>query len=207
MSVLGGIVRLVDHPESLRERKKAATRLALHNAAQELVFERGLDAVTVEAIADAAGVSRRTFSNYFANKECALLHGDQLRYDRLLSELRARPADEPPWTALRRSAVGYYESIGQVDPELVAQLKMIRKHPSLLVQQVVAHVQLERRLGAELAERSADAEAERFRSRLLAGTFLAALRSASQRWLELQGAVPLIDVVLEALDAVAAPLD
>ena len=57
----------------LRERKKAATRQALHEAAVRLAIAHGPDRITVEAVADEAGVSRRTFSNYFANKEEALL--------------------------------------------------------------------------------------------------------------------------------------
>ncbi|MFC7760808.1 TetR/AcrR family transcriptional regulator [Catellatospora bangladeshensis] len=77
---------------TLRERKKEATRQALHEATLRLALERGLDAVTVDAVADEAGVSRRTFSNYFANKEDALLHGDRVRVTRLLERLRARPS-------------------------------------------------------------------------------------------------------------------
>ncbi|WP_129337739.1 TetR/AcrR family transcriptional regulator [Cellulomonas endophytica] len=57
----------------LRERKKAATRAALVDAAQTLVEERGLDAVTVEAVCEAAGVSSRTFFNYFEAKDDAVL--------------------------------------------------------------------------------------------------------------------------------------
>ena len=72
----------------LRDRKKAATADALYRAAVRLAIARGLDDVTVEAIADEAEVSRRTFSNYFANKEDALLHGDRARMRRLLDELR-----------------------------------------------------------------------------------------------------------------------
>jgi AcrR family transcriptional regulator len=62
----------VTSPVGLRERKKTATRQALHEAAVRLAVERGVDNVTIEAIADAASVSRRTFSNYFAGKEQAL---------------------------------------------------------------------------------------------------------------------------------------
>ncbi len=59
--------------EGLRERKKRARRAALVEAAQVLVLERGFDAVTVEDVADAAGVSARTFHNYFESKDEAVL--------------------------------------------------------------------------------------------------------------------------------------
>ena len=57
----------------LRERKKQATRAALTSAARHLVSERGFDAVTAEMICDLAGVSVRTFFNYFDSKESAVL--------------------------------------------------------------------------------------------------------------------------------------
>ncbi|MGM9471182.1 TetR/AcrR family transcriptional regulator [Pseudarthrobacter sp. YS3] len=57
----------------LRERRKAETWSALHEAAASLAQQRGLDQATVEAIADSAGVSARTFFNYFPSKEDAVL--------------------------------------------------------------------------------------------------------------------------------------
>lgn len=56
-------------PTGLRERKKAETRQALAEAALALAVERGPAAVTVDDIADAAGVSARTVFNYFPTKE------------------------------------------------------------------------------------------------------------------------------------------
>src|SRR5579875_1319527 len=76
----------------LRERKKQATRLALHEAALRLTLERGLDRLTVEDISAAAGVSARTFFNYFPGKEQAII-GDDLF-----------PADEQTITGLMRDA-------------------------------------------------------------------------------------------------------
>lgn len=57
----------------LRERKKRARRDALIDATHRLVDRDGLDAVTVEAICEAAGVSVRTFFNYFETKDDAVL--------------------------------------------------------------------------------------------------------------------------------------
>ena len=60
----------------LREAKKHATTRALVQAARRLVHRDGLDAVTVEEIAAEAGVSGRTFFNYFDSKERAVLGPD-----------------------------------------------------------------------------------------------------------------------------------
>ncbi len=57
----------------LRERKKAARRAALVDATHELVGAHGLDGVTVDMVCAAAGVSTRTFFNYFATKDDAVL--------------------------------------------------------------------------------------------------------------------------------------
>lgn len=59
--------------QGLRERKRIETRLALETAALDLALEVGVANLTVEQIAERANVSRRTFFNYFASKEDALV--------------------------------------------------------------------------------------------------------------------------------------
>lgn len=64
------------------------------------MFERGLENVVREDIAARAGVSVRTFNNYFSSKYEALAY-QQIERVRLGAEqLRTRPADEPLWTAI-----------------------------------------------------------------------------------------------------------
>ncbi|MDO5753536.1 TetR/AcrR family transcriptional regulator [Arthrobacter sp.] len=60
-------------PVSLRERNRLDTWALIHDQASNLACEHGLAKTTVEAIADAAGVSKRTFFNYFPTKEDAIL--------------------------------------------------------------------------------------------------------------------------------------
>jgi len=61
----------------LRERKRLATRRELQRAVLTLCSERGIDKVTIEEISRHADVSPRTFFNYFASKDSALV-GDEL---------------------------------------------------------------------------------------------------------------------------------
>jgi len=60
-------------PASRRELNRAHTSAAIHSTAVALVLRHGLTGATVDAIAEQAGVSRRTFFNYFPTKEDAVL--------------------------------------------------------------------------------------------------------------------------------------
>src|SRR3954468_14729620 len=160
----------------LRERKKAATRQALHEAAVRLAVEHGADRITVEAVADEAGVSRRTFSNYFGSKEEALMYGDFRRIHSLLEMVRRRPADESPWTALSAAATQFVDELGDLDPQWEAQARLMRSHPALIAAQVRTFAGVERELAAEVAARSAERDPAGVRARLTVATFLVALR-------------------------------
>ena len=168
----------------LRERKKAATRQALHEAALRLAAEQGLERLTVEAIADAAEVSRRTFSNYFANKEEALLHEDRERIRRLLELVHDRPAGEPPWTALTRAAEELTVETATSDPAWLARRRTISGHPSLVAHQVAVYGAVERELTAELTRRLPERPDTALRARVLAATFLGTLRAATHHWID-----------------------
>ncbi|MDL4773840.1 TetR/AcrR family transcriptional regulator [Actinomadura xylanilytica] len=196
----------MDSTVGLRERKKEATRRALHDAAMRLAVEHGLGEVTVEAIADAAGVSRRTFSNYFAGKEDALLYGDQQRMLGLLEAFEARPAGESSWTALRAALLTAFAEVGEPDPQWAAQARLARAHPSVLARQLAHYATYERRLATAIGERDGISSAHP-RSRVTAAAFLTSLRLATHLWIEEQPPRPLSAVTAETLDEMARPFN
>ncbi len=119
-------------PAGLRERKKVATRHALGVAALRLAMERGLENVLVEDIAEAAGVSARTFNNYFGSKYEAIC---ALRFDRAMrigAALQERPADEPLWDAIVAAVMSEYGSADRaLDEDWMASIRLVTSTQAL----------------------------------------------------------------------------
>ncbi|GMU03770.1 TetR/AcrR family transcriptional regulator [Corallococcus caeni] len=85
-----------------RESKKRETRQRISDVATELFFARGFDAVTLDEIAAAAGVSKMTVFNYFPRKEDLMLdRQDDLKLVFFREAIRARPPGQSPVAELR----------------------------------------------------------------------------------------------------------
>ena len=91
---------------SLREHKKRQTRNALADAAFDIVRTQGAERLTAEAIADRAGVSRRTFFNYFPSVDAAVAQSVEQLLDQLTATLDSRPSDEVVWDTLEAMLSG-----------------------------------------------------------------------------------------------------
>lgn len=120
----------------LRERKKADTRRALSDAALQLALERGVDNVTREDIANAAGVSLRTFTNYFTGKREAIAYRQTERLRRSVADFRCRPADEPLWTSITHAVLTPLEedfegSDGVPDRRQLAAVRKLLMSPQI----------------------------------------------------------------------------
>lgn len=75
-------------PTGRRERRRHETRERLFEAAVRLLSEREFDAVTVEAITEAADVGKGTFFNYFPNKEAVISYFFEYKSSRLAEAAR-----------------------------------------------------------------------------------------------------------------------
>jgi AcrR family transcriptional regulator len=91
-----------DSDPGRRERKKAATRRALGEAAMRLFLERGFDDVTVREIAEVADVSTTTLMNYFPTKEALVFDLDEEIERSLVAAVAERPPNISAPEALRR---------------------------------------------------------------------------------------------------------
>ncbi|MEG8180884.1 TetR family transcriptional regulator [Nocardia terpenica] len=191
----------------LRERKKLDTRKALSDAALELVFEVGLENVVREDIAARAGVSVRTFNNYFNGKFDALAYRQIERMHRTIAAFRARPADEPTWTAVTTAVLETLESdrVGWGAPT-AAQMHEIRKFVrSPEVQASMTRGALDEFVAA-IAERTGLDPHRHPYPRLVAGITLAVHQSALEVYIHADPPVIITDLLREAFAAVAAGL-
>lgn len=86
----------------------------IHDTAADLVLTNGLSAATVDAIVERAGCSRRTFFNYFATKEDAILGMREPRLD--LEDLRAAAGEDPAAPPFERTMRILIWILGDVFP-------------------------------------------------------------------------------------------
>jgi AcrR family transcriptional regulator len=89
-------------PTPIRERTRRLAQTELTSVAQDLFVAQGYDGTTVDQIAAAAGMSKRTFFRYFPSKDDLVIGKYDLFADRMAEALDERPADEPVWESLRR---------------------------------------------------------------------------------------------------------
>jgi AcrR family transcriptional regulator len=191
----------------LRERKKQQTREALSWAALRLAVERGLGNVLVEDIATEAGVSPRTYNNYFSSKAEAIMWRHLDRARRMADLLRARPPGEPLWASITCAAVA--QAGGErasPEPEWIAGVRLMLSEPELQGEFLRAEAAAERECAAVIAARTGSNADRDMYPLLVAGAIGAAIRVANEQWLRAEPPVPLAPLLRDALTQIAAGL-
>jgi AcrR family transcriptional regulator len=195
----------------LRERKKQATREALREAALRLALRHGPGNVRVEDIADAAGVSPRTYNNYFSSREQAIVAGVVAdRADRVAAAVVARPPSTGLGEAVIDAVAGLYADAGDQPHDAML---MIATSPALRASYVETVSTIEGPLAEAIVERRPGIEP--LTAQVLAAAVGAAARLALRRWLRPTPSMPgfvitsgsLPDLVRAALAPLAPALD
>ncbi|MER6028010.1 TetR family transcriptional regulator [Streptomyces sp. NPDC001851] len=174
--------------ETLRERKKQRTREALLRAALELFTTQGYEHTTVDEIAEAVGVSQRTFFRYFAGKEDAAFAVQAMTEEYFVAAVRARPAHEAPMEALRQAVLEGWDAIREtvesaVPVELYLRMyRTIESTPALLAAHLRRSAATEETIARLLAEREGvDVDADP-RPRLAVAVFGGVIRVTERQW-------------------------
>lgn len=142
--------------KTLIERKRHAVKAGISEVAQELFVSQGYDATTVDQIAAAAGMSRRTFFRYFSTKEDVLTGRYELVADDIAEALSQRPIDEPIWDSLRNSfdaLLNYYRDPHRRERDAITWL-LIETTPTLFASYLVELEEMKDRLAGVLVERA-----------------------------------------------------
>ncbi|MFD8375011.1 TetR/AcrR family transcriptional regulator [Streptomyces sp. NPDC059688] len=104
---------MTEPPIGRRERKKAATRQAIADAALRLFLEHGYDSVGVRDVAEAADVSTTTVFKHFTGKEALVFDREESTDEGLVAAVRGRAAGESVLDALRRHVLDTWLPIAE----------------------------------------------------------------------------------------------
>ncbi|MDQ0117743.1 AcrR family transcriptional regulator [Pseudarthrobacter defluvii] len=147
--------------DGLRERKRAATRSAITSAARTLTAERGLNGYTVEEVCEAAGISRRTFFNYFPTKEDAIIgHADDDIPSDIIEEFVAGGAGSPAgqisptlFRDLVTLSLRLAEDMSASEEDTRQLIGVVRKEPQLILRIIGVTEQREAQFARDVARR------------------------------------------------------
>ena len=163
----------------LRERKKATTRAALRDAALRLALEKGAQNVRVEEIAEAAGVSPRTYNNYFASREQAIVAAVTAEREMRVADGVLARGDVALSDAVVESVVEQYSIASD---EARDALLLVTTNVSLRAAYVDSATTMEGPLAGAIAERSPGMDV--LTARVLAATVGAAVKVAVGEWIQ-----------------------
>lgn len=188
---------------SLRERRRATTRKEIADCAADLFERQGVQATTAEAIAEAAGLSLRTFYRYCPTKEDALTSVHAECVEPLVDALAARPHGEPLAVSARAALLTSAALVS--DGELRRVVRIALSEPQLTTRWLASARRTEERLTPVVAARTGT-DPDALRPRLLAGLIVSAATTAMEHWATREDAGPLDAVTAEAFETAAGCL-
>ena len=188
-------------PIGLRERKRRETLRRITDAGVCLFIENGFEGTTVEEIAAAAGISRRTFFHYFKSKDDILLSLQSNVGGMFAAEVRMAPPYGSPFELVRNAALKACAAIPSDD--MLAIDRLMRGSASVQARKQASYRQQEETLLAALKEHWPDPKRET-RLRVIAMVAVGTTRLASETFNQEGGARPFDEVLRGAFDAVSA---
>jgi mycofactocin system transcriptional regulator len=161
----------------------STTRRNLQKIALQLFCEHGYDAVTVDDLAAAAGISRRTFFRYFPSKADALMGDFDREVANIRQALRETDSELPLMEAIRAAVVAAHGDPLEDPAELRHRLILQRQYPALLANAFV-HFEIWQLVIAEFAAARLGQSPDELMPQAIAGAVFGATNAAYQSWLD-----------------------
>jgi AcrR family transcriptional regulator len=191
---------------SPKDRRRTKLAAQIERTALSLFVKRGISAVTIDQIADAADISRRTFFRYFASKEDLLL-GDRQRYDDSLA--RAVAKEQPSHSAVRMLRDILVDMSHEVEAEAETarlRLELFRKYPEEMSGAFEQQRAWSSTFMAMVAQRMGLNDSRDMRPALIVRVMMSAANVALHNWFTKGAEQPLHELVESALDQTIAGL-
>jgi AcrR family transcriptional regulator len=192
-------------PDGLRERKRQQTLVRISEAGLKLFLAKGYEATTLDEIAAAAGISRRTFFYYFKSKEDILLALQADTIDAVKMAIVEDSSSQAPLESAHRALSERFSGAGSSPGIEVDRLLNAVEH--LRIRRQANYVRLEQAIYEAFCERWPE-KTRRRELRLIAMVSAGAMRIAVEAWREQGGKRPLpkcIDTAFVDVRAILAP--
>jgi AcrR family transcriptional regulator len=188
----------------LREQTRAVIRSLLARTALELFAAQGYDETTVEEVAAAAGISRRTLFNYFDSKEDLALSGLTEQGELIAARFAERPSSEDTWVSLR-DAFQVLEEIEAPAERRLEMISLLFDSDSLRAGHAEKQARWRDLLAPLIEERLEASEHGALEARGIAAAAIGCLQESYQEWAKLGGQVNLFDLYDVAVRAIRRP--
>jgi AcrR family transcriptional regulator len=191
-------------PLPVRERTRRAVRDELAELAKELFVEKGYDETTIDDLAAAAGMSKRTFFRYFASKEELIVGKYEILGEQLAEDLAARPVDEPLWESLRQifgRVVEHMENQAR-GATAVAMENIVRDHPALNASYLERVSRMQELVLDQARTRTGQHDPADPRTPAIVGAAFSCLIAAWTTWLNSNQAQPFGNLLDQAMNAI-----
>jgi AcrR family transcriptional regulator len=171
----------------LRERKRAQIHARIQAEAMRLFLERGFDGTTLDDVAHAAGVSRRSLFHYFGSKEEIVFSTKADFPDLIAQAVGLRPAGEPLLDMVENALLSMATRYRSTQTRDFARL--IRDTPALRAGDQAKYEQVEQVLANALADRKGLARSD-IACRVTAASAIGILKLAVGAWVDGQDSGP-----------------
>jgi TetR/AcrR family transcriptional regulator, regulator of mycofactocin system len=171
----------VTEPE-LPDARREGTRARIERAALDLFTRRGFEGVTIDEVADVAGISRRTYFRYFATKADAVWGDFSAHVARLAALLRDAEGGQTVLASICDAYVEVNDYAPRDLPLLRQRMQLILTEPALLAHSQVRYADVDRVVAEYVAQRTGSEPGELL-PRLVATSTRAAATTAFEAWL------------------------